>query len=61
MEWIKLFHSYNNSLIHMTFISNKMGTLHIIQVQSESILIKHFLRNGLAEEVQLICQYIHLI
>ena len=44
----------------MTFISNKMGLLHIIQEKSNSILMKHFLRNGLAKEVQLIGQHIHL-
>ena len=44
----------------MTFISNKMRPLHIIQEQSKSILMKHFLRNGLVEEVQLIGQHIHL-
>ena len=33
--------------------------LHIIQREFESILMKHFLRNGLAEEVQSIGQHIH--
>ena len=51
VEWIKLFHSYNNSQIHMIFTSNKMGPLHIIQELSESILMRHLLRNGLAEEI----------
>ena len=61
MVAIKLFHSYNNSLIPMAFISNKMGSLHIIQDQPESILMKYFLRNGLVEEAQVIGQHIHLI
>ena len=43
-----------------TCISNKMGPLHIIQECSESILMKHFLGNGLAEEIQLIGQHVHL-
>ena len=35
----------DNNLIHITFIFNKMGPLHIIHGQSERIL-KQFLRNG---------------
>ena len=44
----------------MTFISKKMGLLNIIQEQSESILMNHFLRNRLAKEIQLIGQHVHL-
>ena len=42
-------------------MSNKMGSLHIIQKQSEIILMKHFLWNGLAEQVQSTGQHVHLI
>ena len=52
------FSSYINSLIQLTFISNKVVHLHIIQEVSKSIL-KRFLRNGLPEQVQLIGQHLH--